>query len=319
MTPGAKGLLRVRPGRVRGAAAGTAPNAALDWDVDGADWPNRGASRFVDAGGLRWHVQVSGRGPVALLLHGTGASTHSWRDLSPLLARRFTVVAPDLPGHGFTERPAAANLSLPRIAAGLRQLLHALAVRTALGLGHSAGAAILARMCLDGAIEPRALVSLNGAFLPFRGIPGAVFSPFAKLLAAMPWVPHLLAWRAADRKAVQRLIHSTGSTLDTAGVDGYARLVRDPSHIAGVLGMMAAWDLVALDRDLERLDVPVALLVGGRDRTVSPAEAQVVAQRLPRAEVRRLPGFGHLMHEEAPAKVAEFVIDFARRQGVLRR
>lgn len=318
MTPGAR-VRRVRRGDPGTGAPAPALNAALDWNVDGRDWPNRGASRFVVAGGLRWHVQVSGRGPVALLLHGTGASTHSWRELGPLLAKRFTVVAPDLPGHGFTERPAAADLSLPRIADGVRQLLAALDHRPVLGLGHSAGAAILARMCIDKALDLRALVSLNGAFLPFRGLPGAVFSPFARLLAAMPWVPHLVAWRAADRTAVHRLIRSTGSDLDAAGVDGYARLVRDPSHIAGVLGMMAAWDLVALDRDLERLNVPVALLVGGRDRTVSPVEAKVVAQRLPHAEVRRMPGYGHLMHEEAPAEVAVAVFDFGRRHRVLRR
>jgi hypothetical protein len=53
----------------------------LDWASDGADWPNRDASRFVDAGGLRWHVQVAGSGPVLLLMHGTAASTHSFAAL----------------------------------------------------------------------------------------------------------------------------------------------------------------------------------------------------------------------------------------------
>ncbi|TJW92291.1 alpha/beta hydrolase, partial [Neisseria gonorrhoeae] len=45
-----------------------------NWSVDGKDWPNRAASRFVDAAGLRWHVQMMGEGPVALLAHGTGAA-----------------------------------------------------------------------------------------------------------------------------------------------------------------------------------------------------------------------------------------------------
>ena len=83
------------------------------WQRDGGDWPNREASRFVRAAGLLWHVQVMGQGPVLLLLHGTGAATHSWRAMLPLLARHFTVVAPDLPGHGFTDAPATARLSLP--------------------------------------------------------------------------------------------------------------------------------------------------------------------------------------------------------------
>ena len=81
----------------------------LNWERDGRDWPNRASSRFVDAGGLRWHVQVMGEGPVVLLIHGTGASTHSFRALAPLLAPHFTVVVPDLPGHGFTDAPPSAS------------------------------------------------------------------------------------------------------------------------------------------------------------------------------------------------------------------
>ncbi|MBQ1767400.1 MAG: alpha/beta fold hydrolase, partial [Aquincola sp.] len=85
--------------------------ARLHWARDGADWPHRAHSRFVHAGGLHWHVQVAGQGPVLLLLHGTGASSHSMAGLLPLLAERFTVVVPDLPGHAFTDAlPGSASL-----------------------------------------------------------------------------------------------------------------------------------------------------------------------------------------------------------------
>ena len=94
----------------------------LDFARDGADWPNREASRFVEAGGLSWHVQVMGQGPDLLLLHGTGGATHSWRGLAPLLAQHFRVVAPDLPGHGFTTARRAPDLSLPGMAAFDRRL-----------------------------------------------------------------------------------------------------------------------------------------------------------------------------------------------------
>jgi magnesium chelatase accessory protein len=144
---------------------------APDWETDGLDWPNREASRFVEAGGLRWHVQVKGRGPVLLLLHGTGASTHSFRDLLPLLARDFQVVAPDLPGHGFTARPAdPAGLSLPGMSAGIAALLGALALPPQIAVGHSAGAALLCQMQLTGQLRSKALVSLNGALLPLPGL-----------------------------------------------------------------------------------------------------------------------------------------------------
>jgi magnesium chelatase accessory protein len=284
----------------------------MDWARDGADWPHRQASRFVIAGGLRWHVQVMGRGPVLLLLHGTGASTHSWRDFAPLLARSYTVVAPDLPGHAFTEATGAADMTLPAMAGAVRRLLDALALEPAAAVGHSAGAAIAARMCLDGLLRPRALVSINGAFLPFRGVPGVLYSPFARMLAASAWVPRLIAWRAAEPRAIRRLIEGTGSTPDPTHVVLYGRLMQSPSHVAGVLAMMAAWDLAPLERDLPRLDVPLALLVGDRDTSVSPAEAAVVQRRVPHGELRPLAGCGHLAHEEAPQRVAQEVLDFLR-------
>ena len=68
---------------------------ALDWARDGPHWPHRTASRFVDAGGCRWHVQVHRAAParpVLWLLHGTGAASHSWRGLVPLLAPHATLV-----------------------------------------------------------------------------------------------------------------------------------------------------------------------------------------------------------------------------------
>jgi magnesium chelatase accessory protein len=283
----------------------------LTWERDGRDWPLRATSRFVAAGGVRWHVQVSGHGPAALLVHGTGAASHSWRGLAPLLARDFTVIAPDLPGHGFTPALPAAGMSLPGMAAGLQALLLALGEQPVLGVGHSAGAAILARLCLDGAMPLRALVSLNGAIVPLAGWPGLVFSPAARLLARNPLVPRLFAWRAAEPAAVRRLITGTGSRLDAHGEALYGRLMRSPDHVAGALAMMANWDLEPLSRDLPRLAAALLLLVGGGDRTLPPSEAARVRAMLPAAHQVTLPGLGHLAHEEDPAQVAALITTFA--------
>ena len=87
-------------------------STALAWQREGLDWPHRETSRFVEAGGLRWHVQQMGRGPVALLIHGTGASTHSWRGLLPLLARRCRVVG----------RHSAHAAQAQSVAAGVAQV-----------------------------------------------------------------------------------------------------------------------------------------------------------------------------------------------------
>ncbi len=286
--------------------------ATLQWDSEGRDWPNRQASRFVEAGGLRWHVQCAGGGPVALLLHGTGASTHSWRDVLPALAREFTVVAPDLPGHGFSGAAPEECYSLPGMAGAVGSLLASLGVSPRLAVGHSAGAAIALRMVLDGRAAPAALVSINGALLPFRGLAGQLFSPAARLLARLDFVPRLVARRATDPSAVIRLLRDTGSRLDDEGVALYRRLMCSPAHIAATIAMMSHWDLAPMIRQYPELSVPLLLMVGAEDGTVAPAEADRVARLVPGARAQRLPGLGHLAHEEEPGRVAELIIGFAR-------
>lgn len=291
--------------------------AALDWTQHGADWPHHERSRFVEAGGLRWHVQVfnaaegGASAPVAWLIHGTGASTHSWAGLAPLLAARYRVIAMDLPGHAFTSNPGSQGLSLPGMSKGLAALREALGVAphdVQLVVGHSAGAAIGVRMALDAAIAPVRIAGINGALLPLSGLAGQWFAPAARLLAATGWAPRWFARRASDPAVLKRLLDATGSRLDARGSELYGRLVRSPAHAAGALSMMANWDLPALEADLPSLRVPLQLIVGESDRTVPPAQAQRVRLRVPSATLVRLAGLGHLAHEEAPQRVAGVVL-----------
>ena len=287
----------------------------LQWRRDGRDWPNRAFSRFVRAGGIDWHVQQMGQGPKLLLLHGTAASTHSFRALAPLLAPHFTLLIPDLPGHAFTETPREA-LTLPTMRDLVSDLLAELSFGPDLAAGHSAGAAILVRMALDGSFAPRRIVSLNGALLPFPGVTGQVAPSLARLLFVNPIAPRVFAFFAGD-ESVKRLIGNMGSKIDRDGVGFYKRLMGNPAHVAGALGMMARWDLDGLVRDLPGLKVPLTLVTAAGDRAVPPDTAARVKALLPSAEVRSLRGVGHLAHEEKPAMIADLIIELARRDGVL--
>lgn len=274
-----------------------------DWTRDGARWPHRNASRFVEAGGLRWHVQIMGKGPVVLLIHGTGAASHSWRGLMPLLAERCQLVAIDLPGHGFTSAPRTAGFALPAMAAGIGQLLGLLAVKPALVVGHSAGAAIAAQLALTG-VTDGPIVAINGALAPFPGAAKLIFPTMAKALFLNPIVPRLFSLQGQSRTLVRNFLErSTGSRVDDEGARLYQLLFARSDHCAAALGMMACWDLDALDRRLDALAVPLLLLAGDRDAAVPPSVSERVAKRLPHAQVMRLPGLGHLAHEEAPDAV----------------
>ena len=282
--------------------------AALPVDLP-SDWPHRGASRRIDVGAQRWHVQVFGAPgprPDVVLLHGAGASAHSWRDIAPALAEAGRVIVPDLPGHGWTGRPIAAQgLSLPGMSALTGDLLRVLGVQRPVLVGHSAGAAVAARMALDGRAEAALVIGLNGAWLPPAGQGRWFYEPLARVLALNPLVPHMVAWSARRRAPVERLVASTGSRLDGHGIELYARLVQRSGHVAAVMAMMAAWDLRPLLRDLPRLRAPLHLLVADGDLTVPPQASAAARRCLPQAGWQTLRGLGHLAHEEAPGVVLE--------------
>lgn len=291
---------------------------ALSWDVEGRDWPNREASKFCLAGGLRWHLQRSGRGPALLLLHGTGASTHSFRDLLPALALHFDVLAPDLPGHGFTARPDDPQaMSLPGMAGALKDLLRTLGFSPRIVVGHSAGAALLLRLALDDAIDPAAIVSLNGALLPLVGLRHPVFSSLVRGLVGADWVARRFAASMDEPGGFERLMRGTGSDLDAVGVTFYRRLSSTPAQVGAALAMMGRWDLRPIERDLPRLVAPLLLVTGARDRMILPGEAVKVRALVPSARIEQIADAGHLAHEEHPRRIGALIQDFARHHGVV--
>lgn len=279
----------------------------LDWATDGERWPHREHSRFIRAAGLQWHVQVLGRGPTILLVHGTGSSTHSWRDSASALAKDFTVVMVDLPGHAFSTLPADGQFSLKGMANALGILLKAMQISPDLVVGHSAGAAILLTMILDGAIAPRAAVSFCGALLPFTGIAEFAFPVMAKVLFLNPFAAPLASRMTRTPGAVDQLIRRTGSQLDDEGLRYYRLLLRNSSHVAATLGMMANWDLRALKRDLPKLNVSLTLISASNDLAVPADVGEQVKRIVPKAQAFLLPGQGHLVHEVAPDVAVSFI------------
>ncbi len=284
------------------------------WSVEGRDWPNRQHSRFIKSGGMAWHVQEMGDGPSLLLLHGTGASTHSFRDLAPALAQHFRVLMLDLPGHGFTAMPISKELSLGGMARLIGGVLSSVDFDPQIVVGHSAGAAILIAMSQAGAIRPSAIVSVNGALRPIRG--ASLFSPLAKLLFLNPLAPKLFAWRALSSEATRRLLESTGSQVDERGIELYQRLFRKPGHIAGTLGMMANWDLERLDQAIASLTMPLVLVAASGDKAVPADDADIVAARSRLARVVKLEFGGHLVHEEEPQRIADLIVAAASEAGL---
>lgn len=288
------------------------PAASAPADIPGW-WPQRANSRSHETAMRRWHLQTSGAGPTLLLLHGTGASSHSWRDLIPLLGKQYHVVAPDLPGHGFTGRRPGERLSLEKMTASIAELIDDLKLRPAAIIGHSAGAAIGLRLALDRPDEVPLVIGINAALLRFGGAWHPLISPLTRLCSSVALIPKLIASAAKDPAAVRRMLESTGSNVDALGLDCYQALMRSESHVAAVLSMMGNWRLDGITADLPALRSRLVLLTGDLDQAVPPEQASIVAGKVRGASVHSLGAFGHLAHEEAPVVVATQILSTANR------
>lgn len=284
-----------------------------EWATEGKDWPNHEASSFVRAGGYHWHVQMMGEGPVCLLLHGTGAATHSWRDLMPLLAKSYRVIAVDLPGHGFT-KGTGQRPTLEGMAAAIAALLDALQQTPDVIIGHSAGVAIGAQLLLDRKWDIP-LIGFTPALMPFPGLAAKIFPSLAKMLFTNPFVAIIFSRMAqAPGQTGKFLARATGSEVDAAGADYYTRLFSKSGHCDGAIRMMANWQLEALGKRLGNITTPVLLVNAAKDAAIPKPAVLQAAALIPGCKTLEMAALGHLAHEEDPAQAARIVTEFVQVQ-----
>lgn len=278
-------------------------------------WPFRSAGRRLRVIPHDWWLIDTGPrdAPAVLLLHGLGASGHSFARMIPGLATRFRVLVPDLPGQGCTQAGARHRLGLATMAEDLSTLCNALNAPLAAVIGHSAGAAIALQMALNRPV--RAVVGVNAALGNFDGAAGVLFPIMAQGLAALPFASNAFARLWGNARTVDKLLSSTGSPLDAAGRAQYLALVRDPDHVRGALGMMANWRLRSLMAALPVLTVPTLLIASTEDRAVPCSVSKDAAIIMPQTEYREIPG-GHLVHEETPDGLSAMILTWLAAQGL---
>ncbi|KAF0113838.1 MAG: magnesium chelatase accessory protein [Rhodobacteraceae bacterium] len=273
------------------------------------DWPFKAQSSLVKTARHRFWVADTGPkdAPALLLLHGTGASGHSFSRTIPGLSQRYRVITPDLPGHGCSATGFSGRLGLDAMAQDLWTLCDTLNIQPTAIIGHSAGAAIGLRM-----VELRhvpQIIGLNAALGEFDGAAAFLFPIIAKGLAALPFASSAITAFFGRPGTVERILTGTGSPLAPEGRAQYLRLVRDPDHVTGALGMMADWKLQGLLSRLPETQTKVTLIASEGDRAV-PAQVSIdAAKRIPGAKLHLLPKLGHLAHEETEDGLSALILD----------
>ncbi len=271
-----------------------------------ADWPHANCSTFVTAAGLRWHVQRAGHGPCVLLVHGTAGATFTWRDVLPLLTPWADVIAFDLPGHGFTTGATLEQLSLDGMTAAVTELLHALGVRPAIAVGHSAGAAVLLQLVSSHEVTPQSIIGVNSALVSSNAL-GQILLPFSRALFDVETVRSGVAALLRNGTIARTLLRSTGSMLDAVQEARYVSMLTDERRVGAVLQMMSRWDLALLQSTFPRVRTPVTLIHSRNEPWVDFDDLMAATQTLPARTVIDLTPAGHLIPDEQPQRVADAI------------
>jgi magnesium chelatase accessory protein len=272
--------------------------------------PPTGAEQQVDTldvAGMRWRVASCGSGDRVLLLHGTGATGHTWDPLFAFLSSRVRLVAVDLPGHGGTSHPGFAQVTCDRVSRAVAELMNALDMAPVAVIAHSAGAAVMLQLAATGALRPETrLIGINPALEAPGALARAILrGPVGDLLRA-PASRALVRTAARASPLIELLLASTGSRLSAQQERDYVTAFRSGDHADAAYAMMANWDLLPLRRALPTIAHDTLFVVGAGDRWISPAVARDAATRMPHARVEVLQG-GHLLHEERPVEVARLI------------
>jgi pimeloyl-ACP methyl ester carboxylesterase len=246
-----------------------------------------------------------GDGPAVVLLHGFPTHADLWRNLAPLLAPRFRVVAPDLLGYGHSGKPEAADLSIAAQARYVRELLEKLGVDEFALVGHGFGGGVAQLLAVEGGV--RTLVLLDSvAFDEWE--PAGVVADLARDGVA---ATATLAERAVREAFNRGMGHP--DRLPPGEMELFIRPWRDdPTALLRAARALDGKGLAGAARRIAERAIPVLVLWGEDDPWLSSSLAERLQDEIGDAAVALLPGCSHFVLEDAPDTVAPIVFEFLR-------
>jgi len=258
----------------------------------------------------------AGDGPVILLVHGMAGSGATWDPAFELLARDHTVIAPDLPGHGVSDKPVGSDYSLGALASSLRDLLLATGHSAATVVGHSLGGGIAMQFAYQFPSRCERLVLVGAGGL------GTDVSPMLRALT-FPGVeylfPVLFATQLRDAGAFTFSLLKKAGLRRSANVEevwrSYVSLTDPPTRAAFVRTLRSVVDVggqhvSAHDRLPLAADIPTLIVWGDSDAIIPAHHADAARESLPASRVEIFEGSGHYPHCEDPARFASVLADF---------
>jgi pimeloyl-ACP methyl ester carboxylesterase len=277
--------------------------------------PPRFELKDTELHGHRVAYRAGGSGPVIVLVHGITSTSATWERVMPALAKRFTVIAPDLLGHGGSAKPRG-DYSLGAYASGVRDLVAVLGHDRATFVGHSLGGGVAMQLAYQFPERCERLVLIDSGglgsevnlLLRSATLPGAEF--VLPLLASEPLVN--------AGRGVGRFFGRLGLRVHTDIAEmarGHASLGERDARAAFVHTLRTIVDptgqrVSANDRLYLAEGVPFLIIWGERDRIIPVAHAYDTHARVPSSRLEIFEEAGHFPHVDHPQRFIEVLTEF---------
>lgn len=285
----------------------------IEWEEHAAGFTHAERSRFALIDGARIHYQEAGPtdAPAILLIHGFTAFNLVWSEvLLPIAAAGFRVIAPDLLGHGFTEKPKGCEYTIEAQARMVMLLMEHLGIERATLAGNSYGGAIAATCALDYPSRVERLVLVGSV------INDEAKNQFLLRVARSPLVGDIVTPLLMDSNMVIRRrlkkIHSEFAHLlfDEKRLQARHLPLRAASTQRAILRTLRRWKAERIEREAHLIEQPTLLIWGEQD-TETPLRLGVrLNELIPDARLIVFRPCGHLPQEEYPVEFTKLVTDF---------
>jgi pimeloyl-ACP methyl ester carboxylesterase len=273
--------------------------------------------QHVTVHGHRRAFVKTGSGPAVLLLHGLGCDHRTWLPVLDALARRYTVIAPDLLGHGESDKPRA-DYSIGAFANGMRDLLTVLEIDKVTVIGHSFGGGVAMQFAYQFPERTERLVLVgSGGLGPevSAAIRAITVTGFYQVMGALT-LPVVRQVGSTGLKALSRT--GLDQFRDYDEVASIFESFRDPRARAAIRHVVRAvvdWQgqiVTMADRAYLTDAMPMCVIWGDKDRVIPVSHADRAAALAPKARVEVIPNAGHFPHKDHPERFVKIVQDFIR-------
>ncbi|OBK74214.1 alpha/beta fold hydrolase [Mycobacterium sp. 1274761.0] len=268
--------------------------------------------------GYRRAYRIAGSGPAILLIHGIGDNSTTWSSVQSTLAQRFTVIAPDLLGHGKSDKPRA-DYSVAAYANGMRDLLSVLDIERVTVVGHSLGGGVAMQFAYQfpQLVDRLVLVGAGGVTKDVNFALRIASMPMGTEALAVLRLPMVLpAVQAAGRVAGLAIGKNTALGRDLPEMLRILKDLPEPtasSAFARTLRAVVDWRgqvVTMLDRCYLTESVPVQLIWGSRDSVIPVSHARLAHAAMPGSQLEIFEGSGHFPFHDDPDRFVELVERF---------